>query len=98
MQSFKELYKKHFGISRALRWGALILLASYRGFFAYLGFGGSCRFDPSCSAYAEQAFQQYPLKEAFVLSLKRISKCHPWGPFGFDPVPERSQKGVHEQQ
>ena len=49
--------------------------------------GSKCRFTPTCSAYALQAFKKYGLFKGFWLSVKRISKCHPWGGHGHDPVP-----------
>ncbi|MEO0972416.1 MAG: membrane protein insertion efficiency factor YidD [Pseudomonadota bacterium] len=47
-----------------------------------------CRYHPSCSAYALQAYEAYPLWQATVLTLKRIGRCHPWHPGGYDPLPE----------
>lgn len=50
-------------------------------------FPSTCRFSPSCSNYAIEAIK---LRGPFVglwLTLKRISKCHPWGGNGYDPVP-----------
>jgi len=47
----------------------------------------SCRFTPTCSEYARQAFMKYPIHKAFYLSLKRILKCHPFHPGGYDPLP-----------
>ena len=47
----------------------------------------SCRFTPTCSEYSRQAFMKYPFHKAFFLSLKRILKCHPFHPGGFDPLP-----------
>lgn len=48
----------------------------------------SCRHLPTCSEYAIRAFQKHgPLKGSW-LSIKRLSKCHPWGTHGYDPVPE----------
>ena len=50
-------------------------------------FPPSCRFYPTCSAYSYQAISKYgPLKGGF-LAAKRILKCHPRNPGGFDPVP-----------
>ncbi|RYY30728.1 MAG: membrane protein insertion efficiency factor YidD [Chitinophagaceae bacterium] len=49
--------------------------------------GPQCRYTPTCSNYALQAFQKYGLFKGFWLSVKRISRCHPWGGHGEDPVP-----------
>ncbi|MCX6296211.1 MAG: membrane protein insertion efficiency factor YidD [Bacteroidetes bacterium] len=49
--------------------------------------GPACRFDPSCSQYGVEAFKKYGAIKGFVLTIKRISKCHPWGSHGHDPVP-----------
>ncbi|MEE4357727.1 MAG: membrane protein insertion efficiency factor YidD [Desulfococcaceae bacterium] len=49
--------------------------------------GPSCRFYPSCSHYAYQAISRYGLRKGLALSLKRILRCHPFHPGGFDPVP-----------
>ncbi len=47
----------------------------------------ACRYTPTCSQYAEDAFRKYPPHKAFWLSLKRIASCNPWGGSGYDPVP-----------
>ena len=47
----------------------------------------SCRFYPSCSAYARESYLTYGLIEGSYLSIRRIIKCHPFHPGGFDPVP-----------
>ena len=49
--------------------------------------GPSCRFHPTCSNYAKEAIESYGLLRGTWLALKRISKCHPLGDSGFDPVP-----------
>jgi uncharacterized protein len=51
--------------------------------------GGACRFDPSCSDYAADAILQHGLMKGTVLALRRVGRCHPFGPAGFDPVPPR---------
>jgi putative membrane protein insertion efficiency factor len=47
----------------------------------------SCRYSPTCSQYGIEAFQKYGVIRGFILTLKRISRCHPWGGQGYDPVP-----------
>jgi len=47
----------------------------------------SCRFAPTCSAYAIEALQRHGALKGGWLALRRIGRCHPWGPSGYDPVP-----------
>ena len=47
----------------------------------------SCRYTPSCSAYAITALSRYGAARGSWLALKRICRCHPWGGQGYDPVP-----------
>ena len=49
--------------------------------------GPKCRFNPSCSHYAIEAFNKHGIFRGFWLTLKRIARCHPWGGSGYDPVP-----------
>ncbi|MCC7376631.1 MAG: membrane protein insertion efficiency factor YidD [Verrucomicrobiales bacterium] len=70
----------------------LIAVRAYRWILspmktALLGPGAACRHYPSCSAYAEQAVSAHGAMRGSVLALRRLSRCHPWGTAGFDPVP-----------
>jgi hypothetical protein len=47
----------------------------------------SCRFYPSCSEYGVQALQKYGIFKGGWLTVKRIARCHPFNPGGYDPVP-----------
>lgn len=47
----------------------------------------SCRYNPSCSAYAITAIERYGALRGSWLAAKRLIRCHPWGGHGYDPVP-----------
>ncbi|HYN39529.1 MAG TPA: membrane protein insertion efficiency factor YidD [Rhodospirillales bacterium] len=50
----------------------------------------ACRYAPSCSAYAIEALRRHGALAGGLLALRRLSRCHPWGGAGFDPVPPPS--------
>jgi len=66
-----------------------LLLALVKGYRYLLSpwWGGSCRFTPSCSLYAEQAIERHGALHGTWLALRRVGRCHPWCAGGFDPVP-----------
>ncbi|MBI1943519.1 MAG: membrane protein insertion efficiency factor YidD [Betaproteobacteria bacterium] len=70
--------------SEALR----ALVRAYRYFVSPL-LPAACRFHPSCSEYAEQALQRHGALRGGWLAARRVCRCGPWHPGGFDPVPER---------
>ncbi|MGB1384558.1 MAG: membrane protein insertion efficiency factor YidD [Flavobacteriales bacterium] len=51
--------------------------------------GSNCRHDPTCSRYAIDALEEWGAWKGLGLALRRISRCHPWGTQGADPVPRR---------
>ena len=51
--------------------------------------GSNCRFNPTCSEYTIQAVNEHGVYRGLILGVKRISKCHPLGPKGYDPVPDK---------
>jgi len=50
--------------------------------------GRGCRFQPTCSNYAVEALTRFGFFKGSYLMVARILRCHPWGGFGYDPVPE----------
>jgi putative membrane protein insertion efficiency factor len=68
------------------RGGILLLIRFYqRAVSPYLP--ASCRYVPSCSAYAYEAVRKYGVFRGLFLAIKRILRCHPFHPGGYDPVP-----------
>lgn len=49
---------------------------------------GSCRFTPTCSHYSIEAISRYGAIKGAILSVRRIMRCNPFNPGGYDPVPE----------
>ena len=64
----------------------LIVIKIYQILISPL-FPSSCRFAPTCSQYSLEALRKYGLFKGGWLGIKRISKCHPWGGSGHDPLP-----------
>lgn len=60
------------------------LIRAYRVLFAWLP--DACRFEPTCSRYTEQAIERYGLARGGWMGARRIARCHPWHPGGYDPV------------
>lgn len=68
--------------ARVLWW----LVRAYQLTFSAL-WPGVCRFEPSCSHYAQQALAEHGAWRGTGLALWRLARCHPWGGCGHDPVP-----------
>jgi putative membrane protein insertion efficiency factor len=67
-------------------WGALGVIRAYQLLLSPL-FPACCRFTPSCSHYAAEALGRYGFFKGLHLGLRRLLRCHPFHPGGWDPVP-----------
>jgi putative membrane protein insertion efficiency factor len=73
-------------VSRVLAAVLVFLVRAYQVALAPL-LGGQCRYDPTCSEYAVEALDQHGAFRGAALAGRRIARCHPFRPGGFDPVP-----------
>lgn len=64
----------------------LRIIGGYRALLSPV-LGPACRFEPTCSAYAEEAIQRFGIAKGSALAAARILRCHPFASAGFDPVP-----------
>jgi len=79
------------------RYAAIGLVRVYQVFLSPMktivfGTAACCRFSPTCSCYAIEAFRSHGVFHGGVLTIRRLLRCHPWGGAGYDPVdpaPER---------
>src|SRR5687768_6592978 len=83
-----ELIEPRVALSATQR-GALALLRAYQIALSPM-YAGSCRFVPSCSAYADEAIRRFGVIRGSWLAVRRLARCRPLAAHGFDPVPPRS--------
>jgi uncharacterized protein len=70
-----------------IAWFFIFLIRIYQNTLSLL-LPSSCRFSPSCSHYGVDALKKHGAVKGSWLTFRRISKCHPWGGSGYDPVPD----------
>ncbi|NJL75232.1 MAG: membrane protein insertion efficiency factor YidD [Saprospiraceae bacterium] len=68
----------------------IILIRIYQWTISPL-LGRNCRYLPTCSAYTIEAIEEWGVWRGIWLGAKRISRCHPWGGHGYDPVPKKTK-------
>ncbi len=71
-----------------------LLIGCIRGYKLFISplFPPSCRYQPTCSTYAMQAIERFGVIQGGWMAIKRISRCHPFHPGGYDPVPPKEEK------
>ena len=76
-------------INKYISFPLILMIRLYQLFISPL-LGQNCRYLPTCSEYSVKSLKEHGLFRGSILSIKRISKCHPWGSRGFDPVPKKT--------
>ena len=71
-----------------MRWLALKMIRFYQRLISP-ALPSACRFEPTCSVYAYEAIEVYGVLKGTTMGIKRISRCHPMHPGGYDPVPPK---------
>ena len=66
---------------------ALLVIRSYQETFSRMVPSGTCRFLPTCSVYGYEAIERHGIFRGGWLALRRVCRCHPFNPGGYDPVP-----------
>jgi uncharacterized protein len=73
-------------MNAAMKSTVLALIRFYQRFLSPL-LGSNCRYYPSCSHFMYEAVAKYGVAKGGWMGLRRIGRCHPWHPGGYDPVP-----------
>ncbi len=84
-------------VSAGVSWlltGIMILLVKFYRYFISPVLPNSCRYTPTCSAYAIEALKMHGFIKGTILAVMRVSRCNPWGGHGHDPVPPKGAKIV----
>jgi len=70
----------------------LVVIRGYQRLISPL-LGPRCRFHPTCSQYALESIERYGVMRGGALAVRRITRCHPLNPGGYDPVPDKNLPG-----
>ena len=79
-----------FHVLNAMCVGAMVFLLRLYQFAIRPFLAGACKFVPTCSEYGIEALERHGWRRGLFLTLRRISRCHPFGRGGIDPVPQSS--------
>lgn len=85
VNNLDKLYTLLFSINKFISKIFICLILIYQKYISPLK-GPTCRFYPTCSQYSIEAFKKYGVFKGMYLSIKRILKCHPFNPGGYDPL------------
>tara|TARA_B100001778_G_C18358764_1_gene525428 strand:- start:160 stop:402 length:243 start_codon:yes stop_codon:yes gene_type:complete len=78
-------------INRIITYPIIACIKIYQLFISPI-IGQNCRYLPTCSEYTIECLKKFGIIKGFFLSIKRISRCHPLGSHGYDPVPNKLEE------
>jgi putative membrane protein insertion efficiency factor len=87
MEAAKQNGRRDLGVGRAITSLTLLAIRGYQLTFSRLVPPGTCRFYPTCSRYGYEAIERHGILRGGWLALRRVCRCHPFNPGGYDPVP-----------
>ena len=83
-------------VGKVMRWILIKIIRFYQlAISPYLG--QNCRHSPTCSSYMIEAIREWGALRGTWMGLKRLARCHPWGTFGYDPVPKKEEDNENEK-
>ena len=82
-----------------MNWSTGLAILAVRGYQVLLRplLPPACRFVPSCSEYCAEAVTRHGVRRGLWLAVRRIARCHPWNPGGYDPPPTSASMISHER-
>ncbi len=78
-------------INKITTFPLIVFIRCYQLFISPI-IGQNCRYLPTCSEYTIECLKQFGLIKGIFLSIRRVSKCHPWGSHGYDPIPNNLEE------
>ena len=80
-------------INKITTFPLIICIKTYQLFVSPI-LGQNCRYFPTCSEYTIECLKKFGIVKGIFLSIKRISRCHPFGDDGYDPVPNKFEEKI----
>lgn len=90
LDKFMILISEMSKIRQLIQFPFILIVKIYQWIISPI-FPANCRFNPTCSQYMIDSIKEWGIFKGLYLGFRRISKCHPWGGFGDDPVPKKDK-------